>query len=88
MEAIRDAIWAIENLPDHRARYVKEQFDRKFPHNQVSQLVTSKFHGIKFRGVNSRQKIARYFFAGLKISRGKIPGFLNVHERTSSRREY
>jgi len=34
MEAIRDAIWAIENLPDHRARYVKEQFDRKFPHNQ------------------------------------------------------
>ena len=36
MEAIRDAIWAIENLPDHRARYVKEQFDRKFPHNEVS----------------------------------------------------
>lgn len=29
-EAIGDAIWAIENLVDHRARYVQEEFARKF----------------------------------------------------------
>ena len=28
LQAIVQTIWAIENLPDHRAEYVKNQFDK------------------------------------------------------------